>query len=37
MKIEKKTDKKFLGKVIAILLIAAIVITYSITFVGYLF
>ena len=37
MKKQKTKDKKFLGKVIAILLIAAIVITYSITFVGYLF
>lgn len=34
---KKKWDKKVIARIIAVLLIAAVVITYSITFVTYLF
>ena len=34
---KKSKDKSFLAKVVVIVLIAAVVVTYSITFVLYLF
>lgn len=37
MKKKKKLDRSFVAKVVVIFLIAAVVITYSITFVAYLF
>lgn len=37
MRREKVNEKKTLAKVVAVLLIAAVVITYSVTFVLYLF
>jgi len=37
MKAKKKRDNTFIAKVIVIVLIAAVVITYSVSFVMYLF
>ncbi len=37
MKGKKKPDRSFVAKVVVIVLIAAVVVTYSITFVAYLF
>ena len=37
MKKKKKLDRSFVAKVVVIFRIAAVVITYSITFVAYLF